>query len=398
MMRTDLVARRRSAESAWSGFREGGSAPPRTVSAEVAASWQRSRSRMPQPVAAAPLPRVDDGSAATTEATLQCAAAPGLAALASLALQSDMVVALSDAGGRLLWTASSRIMRGRAERVNFIAGARWDEASIGTNAVSLALTYRHPATVFSAEHYAPAVHDWVCYAAPIIHGGSGQLLGVLDFSTTWTRHTPMALPAVTAFAAEIAGRLPAADAETLTLNMLGTQQAVYLGDQRVALAPRQMEVLCALALHPAGLQLDELHAALYGDAPVCLSTLKAEVSHLRQVLPATIGSRPYRLLRNVTGDFLRAIGAIEQGDGPTLLQELQGVLLPRSEAPCLTEWRNYIEAGMEAAIMACNDTTLLTSLLIRSPAATSAAERLLALLPAGDHRRLAAAARLGAAQ
>ena len=58
-------------------------------------------------------------------------------------------------------------MRRKAESVNFVAGGRWDDQSVGTNALDLANRHDTPAMVFSAEHYAPIVHNWVCWAAPV---------------------------------------------------------------------------------------------------------------------------------------------------------------------------------------------------------------------------------------
>ena len=57
-------------------------------------------------------------------------------------------------------------MRRKAETVNFVAGGRWDDESVGTNALDLANRLAEPAMVFSAEHYASIVHNWVCWAAP----------------------------------------------------------------------------------------------------------------------------------------------------------------------------------------------------------------------------------------
>ena len=51
-------------------------------------------------------------------------------------------------------------MRRKAETVNFVAGGRWDDQSVGTNALDLANRHDTPAMVFSAEHYAPIVHNW----------------------------------------------------------------------------------------------------------------------------------------------------------------------------------------------------------------------------------------------
>ncbi len=44
-----------------------------------------------------------------------------------------------------------------------------------------------------AEHYAPIVHNWVCWAAPVHDPVSGELLGVIDLSTTWDRTHPIGL-------------------------------------------------------------------------------------------------------------------------------------------------------------------------------------------------------------
>ena len=85
-------------------------------------------------------------------------------------------------------------MRRKAETVNFVAGGRWDDQSVGTNALDLANRLDKPAMVFSAEHYAPIVHNWVCWAAPVHDPVTGRQLGVLDLSTTWTAPTRSGSP------------------------------------------------------------------------------------------------------------------------------------------------------------------------------------------------------------
>ena len=74
-----------------------------------------------------------------------------------------------------------------------MAGGRWDDRSVGTNALDLANRLAAPAMVFSAEHYAPIVHNWVCWAAPLHDPVTGVKLGVLDISTTWDRTHPIGL-------------------------------------------------------------------------------------------------------------------------------------------------------------------------------------------------------------
>src|SRR5207245_8014578 len=51
----------------------------------------------------------------------------------------DSVMAIADAAGRLLWVSGSPAVLRRAERINFVEGAAWDEAHAGTNAPGTAL-------------------------------------------------------------------------------------------------------------------------------------------------------------------------------------------------------------------------------------------------------------------
>ena len=89
-----------------------------------------------------------------------------------------------------------------ADDVRFTLGGRWNEESVGTNALALAHKLEHPAMVFSAEHYAPMVHDWVCYSAPILDPATGHSLGVIDVSSLWSKSNPSVLTMVRALARE----------------------------------------------------------------------------------------------------------------------------------------------------------------------------------------------------
>ncbi|WP_336276085.1 GAF domain-containing protein [Nocardioides sp. B-3] len=124
-------------------------------------------------------------------------------------------------------------MRRKAETVNFVPGGRWDEASVGTNALAIAGRTDAPAMVFSAEHYAEVVHNWVCWAAPVHDPVTGRPLGVIDLSTTRDRTHPIGLATARVMARLIetalptsrrspATGLPAPDQPGLTLTLLGT--------------------------------------------------------------------------------------------------------------------------------------------------------------------------------
>ena len=210
---TRLRARRRALTTAWERFRDTGSAPE--VRPEVIASWGRSRSALTRPVEAAPLDPSDAVQAAWADSPLRAAIAEVAEDVSRTARDCDLVAAVTDGSGRILWQTGSHHMRDRAETVNFVPGGHWDEASVGTNALDLALRTGHPAMVFSAEHFNPAVHQWVCYAAPLVDRTDGTVLGVLDLSSTWERSNPMALGTVTAFARTVSHALTARELKLL---------------------------------------------------------------------------------------------------------------------------------------------------------------------------------------
>jgi len=316
-MNERLVLERQRLAQAWHRYIESRSCD--LVPDQVIASWQRSSQTVSPERVAAPLETDADARHAWDESRLEHASRPVLAELASLADEGDMVIALGDAHGQLLWTYGSARMQGLARSINFVPGGHWDESSVGTNALALALRHRRPLRVFAAEHYVQAVHDWVCYSSPIQHPRTGELLGVLDFSTTWQHSTPLGLAGARYYAQQIeqglltAPERPAETPGTLRLTLCGTPEA-RRGTERLHLTRRQFELLGVLALNPAGLSLDALHAHVYGDQMISLSTLKAEMSGLRVLLDGQIASRPYRLSMPVTFDVMQVEHALLGGD------------------------------------------------------------------------------------
>ncbi len=360
-----LAQRRRVAETAWSHFVTGNplSLTSNTVKVEILSSWQRSARHVPPQKSHAPADDEKLISESWRESPLSQAATREQDNMMQLAREGELVAAIADPFGRLLWTFASSHMRRRAEAVNFTAGGRWDESSIGTNAVGLAQKLRRPVTVFSSEHYQPFVHDWVCYAAPIIHPQSGECLGILDMSTTWNRHTPLGQAAVTELARSIAAGLPKhLPRAELEIHALGQPRILFRG-KPLSLQMRQLEILCLLALNPQGLSLEGFHAALYGDAPVSTATLKSELSHLRRILDGQIGSRPYRLLTPVWADFIHVWQSLRQQRSNEAISLYRGSFLPQSNSPELEEWRNCIDAVMGKALESCHDPALLMSQL-----------------------------------
>jgi hypothetical protein len=360
----DLQDRRYASLLAWTTFVEQGDGAEPLVRPEILRSWQRSQPHVPRDVAEAPLDDESEARAFWQDSPLQHAVSRVESELRRTAEDGDLVLAVTDPQTRILWTYGGRVMRRKAETVNFVPAARWDDESVGTNALDLANRLRRPSMVFSAEHYAPIVHNWVCWAAPVHDPVTGRQLGVIDLSTTWDRSHPIGLATARVLARLIETAMPLsamhpsyleADGPTgLELRLLGNAEATLDGS-RLLLNRRQTEILAILALHPDGLSLDRLHALVYGDQAVTLSTLKAEVSHLRAALGGQLASRPYRLTLPVSTDIDDVLDALRRGDAAAAIACYGGDLLPGTESPALVELGEFVAVSMREALLANPD-------------------------------------------
>lgn len=399
MTTAELRVRRDQLSVAWERTVIDGEPAEDLLTTPVLDSWRRSSGWVSPELEAAP---VDDADAAIARWQTTGVAAGLKAAeedVRRLADDGDLIAAVTDRTGRIVWTHGSAVMRRQAEKVNFVPGGRWDEASVGTNALALALRTGAPSTIYSAEHFSRAVHGWVCYSVPLKHPTTAEVLGVLDLSTTWDRAHPLAMGT-----AQLLGRMVVEAMPQLTNPHAGLVLQV-LGDWRVTidgtalvLPHRQVEILLLLALHPDGLSLEALHARLYGDARVSTSTLKAEVSHLRTALGGQIGSRPYRLLSPVTSDLQQALHALDRGVLSDAAALAHGPLLPGSESPDIGEWRTYLEVALSQAVLTSTDLDAVLRMADTNPYDEQVQQRLVDLLPYGDPRLAAATARLDRAR
>jgi transcriptional regulator of acetoin/glycerol metabolism len=359
----DLQERRHDAVRAWTSFVEHGDGAEPLVRPEILTSWTRSEQSISTDVTEAPLADEGETSALWRGSALQQAVERVESELRRTCEDGDLVMAVTDAETRILWTYGGRVMRRKAETVNFVAGGRWDDRSVGTNALDLANRLDHPSMVFSAEHYAPIVHNWVCWAAPVHDPATGAQLGVLDLSTTWDRTHPIGLATARVLARLIETAMPhSAHHPTSTLaevthdpglvmTLLGTAET-RLDGQRLLLNRRQTEVLALLAMHPEGLSLEQLHALVYGDQAVTFSTLKAEVSHLRSALGGQLSSRPYRLMMPVATDVEHVLGLLRRGHVGAAVDAYGGDLLPGTNSPALAEMAEYVAVAVREALLA----------------------------------------------
>lgn len=405
--------------------------PP--VRPEVAESWRRSLTVVDPEQDSAPTTDGGDSGHRWRHSPLREPVLSVADELRAITEDAGFVAAVTDESGTILWTCGGRVMRRRASTVNFAPGGRWDEGAMGTNALSLALRSGVPASVFSAEHLVHALHGWVCYCAPI-HGPDGSVLGVLDLSSTWDRSHPLAMPAVRTLAASVESQLverygPGADLRTgaggaprafapadpaapalgeprrrplLTghdgrhLSCLG-EPGLTINGVPVRLRPRQLEILTLLVLEGRALSPEFLREALYGDRRVTATTLKAEVSHLRRALQGALSTRRYELTEPVGCDAAEVLSALRRGRVDEALRSYRGPLLPDSEAPGITIWREHIEVALREAVLRTPSPEPMLRYGELHHSDLEIHERALAML-GDDPRRGIALARLRAAQ
>jgi transcriptional regulator of acetoin/glycerol metabolism len=390
MTSEDLHARRVSAVRAWTRFVSDGEEQDEAVRPEILRSWQLSGVVSPT-VTEAPLDDEADTADFWRQSPLQTAVERVQDELRRTAEDGDLVIAVTDDQTRILWTYGGRVMRRKAETVNFVPGGRWDERSVGTNALAIAGRTARPSMVFSAEHYAEVVHNWVCWAAPVFDPVTGRSLGVIDLSTTWDRTHPIGLATARVMARLIEGALPSDRRTTLagdagpaepglTLTLLGTAE-VWLDGQRLLLNRRQTEILALLAMHPAGLSVEHLHSLLYGDSSVTTSTLKAEVSHLRSALAGQLSSRPYRLTMPVATDVEEVQRLLRRGDVRAAVRAYGGDLLPGTDSPALVQMGDYLAVSVREALLANPDPDAVLRYSELAPYDTAVVEACLATLP-----------------
>ncbi|GAB1689559.1 GAF domain-containing protein [Krasilnikovia sp. M28-CT-15] len=367
----DPTARITEVGRAYERFVAGDAGPQLPVRPVVVESWRRSADARFDPDGTAPIELRDDELEAYRAAhPLACVLPIFRDLLGGLAEDGDHIVAVCDAHGRLLWVEGTPAVLDGAARMNFVPGARWDEASAGTNAPGTALAVDHPLQIFATEHFCRPVQDWTCTAAPIHDPATGRLLGAIDVTGGDRLANPhsLALVRATALAAEAYLRTQrTAPRAAAAVTALGRDEAVLtVAGRRIRLGRRHSELLVLLLAHPEGRTGEQLGIDLYPDDPSPV-TVRAELSRLRRILgPQLLGSRPYRLHSDVDADFRAVPRLLEQGLVTDALAAYGGPLLPGSEAPGVVRLRRLVEDQLRAAVLAGSDRTLLQT-WVRSP-------------------------------
>jgi hypothetical protein len=384
----------------------------------VEQSWERCRAAGVDPDN--PALDVDVDAATLSELRRASPLTPALPLLERMLLDSadePHVLAVSDAGGRLLHVRGDRLVRERMDRLGFTEGALWDEAHAGTNAPGTALALDAPVQILSGEHWATPVHQWSCSAAPVHDPVTGELLGAVDVSGGHEVASPYALAlvraAVSAVEAGLAARprpatplalVPTARAAAgqAWLQVLGVDQPLlHVGGRVHAVTPRHAETLLVLAGHEAGVGGDTLAESLSARllSPV---TVRAEVSRLRAVMrrllgTEAVGTRPYRLLVPLGSDADDVAAALARGAHRRALDLYGGPVLPTSEAPVATRARHELQGRLRGSVLRAGSTdSLWRWASTQGRDDLEVWQRLLRELPYGSPRRAEVQAHLAA--
>ncbi|MFJ4685089.1 GAF domain-containing protein [Streptomyces sp. NPDC088789] len=362
----DPVEHARILRRAHETFTAAGSVP-RPVRAVVADSWRRSARAGVGPDDTASVELTDgDLGAYRAEHPLGRVMPLVRELLGTFAADGEHLLAVCDAQGRLLWVEGHPATRRKAGRMNFVPGARWAEAAMGTNAPGTAVVVDRPVQVFAAEHFSRRVQPWTCAAAPVHDPRTGRVLGAVDITGGDGLAHPHSLGFVQAVARAAESQLallePVAPAGGgCELDALGRDEArLRVGGRTRRLSRRHSEIVVLLARHPEGLSGDELLCALYEDESVPPVTLRAELARLRGVLgPGLLASRPYRLTEPVESDVDAVERRLAAGAVTAAATAYAGPLLPASRAPEVARLRCRLAGGLRAALIARGDPDLL---------------------------------------
>ncbi|GAB3675825.1 GAF domain-containing protein [Angustibacter aerolatus] len=337
----------------------------------VAESWARCvRGGLDPERSLAPVDLVDDALLAHRSAHPLGAVMPVIRRLlVDDAQDAGLLVAVSDAAGRLLWVEGERAARAAAAQMHFVEGAVWSEDRAGTNAPGTALALDRPVQIFAAEHLSRQVTRWSCSAAPIHDPDTGAVLGALDLTGGDEVVAPHSLQLVRATVAAVESELkvlrlqgglptadPAVDAAAPFAEVLGRDQAVLRrADGVTRLSLRHSELLVLLAAHPEGLTGEQLATALH-EHPVAAVTLRAEVARLRGLLGADLlRSRPYRLHGSCRSDADEVRRLLRAGRLGAAVDRYRGPLLPTSDAPEVSRMRQRLHDDLRAALLHGDD-------------------------------------------
>ena len=390
--------------------------PDAAVRSVVLDSWRRSLGSGIDPDGALPpVDLVDDDLLAYRAAHPLAPVMPVIRRLLVEDAEVDqMIVAVTDAGGRMLWVEGDPRLRSLAAGMHFVEGARWGEDIAGTNAPGTALALDHAVQIYGSEHFRRPVQPWSCSAAPVHDPFTGALLGASDVTGGDHVASPHVMTLVRATVAAVEGELrwlhreqarraPSAPAPARALpclEVLGRERArLTLPSGPVELSLRHSELLLLLAEAAVGGE-GRTAARLAAEchvADAAAVTVRAELTRLRRVIgDDLLASRPYRLLSPLTSDLDQLRRLLQRGSVGSALERYPGAVLPLSTAPGVVAARDQLAALLRQAVLRSRrpDVLLRYSQLPEARDDAAVWQACLEWLPAASPRRTAAAAHL----
>ena len=389
-----------------------------TVRDVVRASWRRSMGSGVDPDGGEPpVELLDDDLIAYREAHPLATVMPVIRRLLVQDAEDDkMIVAVTDAGGRMLWVEGDPRLRSQAAGMAFVEGARWAEDVVGTNAPGTALAVDHAVQIYGSEHFRRPVQPWSCSAAPVHDPLTGVLLGAIDVTGGDHVASPHVLTLVRATVAAVESELRWQHREQLErgtvrrvpplqrlaprLDVLGRERArLRLPSGPIELSLRHSELLLLLAeaaVAGEGRTTAQLAAECHRGAPAPV-TVRAELSRLRRLVGADlVGSRPYRLLGRVDTDLDHVRRLLARGAVGQALECYPGAVLPGSQAPAVATVRERVSALLRQAVLRSRRPELLLRYAQLPEARDDVVvwQTCLEWLPPGSARRAAAASHL----
>lgn len=113
------------------------------------------------------------------------------------------MIILADPQGVILETSGDPRAVDAGQDIRLQNGGRWDEASIGTNAIGTAIMLNAPVQIHAVEHFCNEVKKWTCAAAPVTDPRDQRLLGVVDISGPADTFYPQSLAHAIAIARQV---------------------------------------------------------------------------------------------------------------------------------------------------------------------------------------------------
>ena len=354
---------------------------PLAISTQVWESWQRSLAAGINPDQHLPrhLHEVSDVVALRREHALEVVMPALSELLADESSDGQHLLVLADANGEVLWRVGSRATLRQADGLEFVEGADWSEAGVGTNAISEVVVSGRAAQLFSAEHLVRTHHSGVCTAAPSRDPDSGALIGSLNVSGPLNTVTADSLRMVKCGvrlaeellraarrepargAGSAAGKRSFAVSSPVSLELLGEHPAVLGADgRRTPLSLRRAEILALLESRERGWSADQLAYAVHGETGSA-AAIRIEMHRIRQVLGNTLESTPYRLAPSLRGstDVARVLRLVRDGQVAAALAAYTAPLLGRSTCRAIEPLRAELTSAVGASVRASANVALL---------------------------------------